>query len=118
MELVHHIRACSNTEIAGFADVYSRRLETASSIAPGASIHLDYRGLLDDPSVDAVVIATPEHLHAEQFCDVARGRQACVSRKDDGVQRRSREGDAGGVSKATAAVTWSRSGTRLAPPAM
>ena len=37
MELVNHIRACPNTEVAGFADVYSRRLETASSVAPGAA---------------------------------------------------------------------------------
>ena len=69
MELVNHIRACSNTEIAGFADVYSRRLETAAGLAPGATVHTDYRRLLDDPSVDAVIIATPQHLHAQHFCD-------------------------------------------------
>ena len=55
MELVNHIRACSNTDIVGFADVYSKRLETAAVVAPGAAIHRDYRSLLDDPSVDAVV---------------------------------------------------------------
>ena len=37
MELVNHIRACPNTEIAGFADIYEKRLETASGIAPGAT---------------------------------------------------------------------------------
>ena len=69
MELVNHARACPNTEIAGFADVYSRRLETAAGLAPAAAIHKDYRSLLDDPAVDAVIIATPQHLHARHFCD-------------------------------------------------
>src|SRR5512143_3038526 len=54
MELVHQIRACPNTEIAGFADVFARRLESASGLAPGAFLHNDYRSLLDDPAVDAV----------------------------------------------------------------
>ena len=81
MELVNHIRACSNTEIAGFADVYSKRLETAAAIAPGASIHRDYRSLLDDSSVDAVIIATPQHLHAQQFCDaIAAGKHVYLEK--------------------------------------
>jgi predicted dehydrogenase len=81
MELVNHIRACSNTEIAGFADVYAKRLETASGTAPGAAIHRDYRSLLDDPAVDAVIIATPQHLHAQQFCDaIAAGKHVYLEK--------------------------------------
>jgi len=81
MELVNHIRACSNTEIAAFADVYAKRLETASGIAPGAAIHRAYRSLLDDPAVDAVIIATPQHLHAQQFCDaIAAGKHVYLEK--------------------------------------
>src|SRR5262249_52093709 len=69
MELVAQIRACSNTEVAGFADIYSRRLERAQGAVPGAAGHSDYRRLLEDRSIDAVVIATPPHLHAAQFID-------------------------------------------------
>ena len=29
--------------------------------------YLDYRHLLDDKSIDAVLIATPQHLHCEHF---------------------------------------------------
>src|SRR5581483_946022 len=81
MELVNHIRACSNTEIAGFADIYAKRLETAAAVVPGASIHRDYRSLLEDAAMDAVVIATPQHLHAQQFCDaIAAGKHVYLER--------------------------------------
>src|ERR1700676_5345647 len=81
MELVNHIRVCSNTEITGFADVYAKRLETASAATPGAAIHRDYRNLLDDPAIDAVIIATPQHLHAQQFCDaIAAGKHVYLEK--------------------------------------
>jgi predicted dehydrogenase len=66
-ELLREALACSDTECAGVADVYTRRLEDAAKMAPGAALHLDYRRLLDDKSIDAVWIATPQHLHAEHF---------------------------------------------------
>jgi predicted dehydrogenase len=66
-ELVSQIRACPNTEIAAFADIYSRNLERAQAGVPGAEGYSDYRRLLEDRSIDAVVIATPPHLHAAQF---------------------------------------------------
>src|SRR5262245_45158275 len=56
-----------NVECVGAADVYTRRLEEARQIAPAAKTYLDYRHLLDDKSVDAVLIATPQHLHCEHF---------------------------------------------------
>lgn len=72
LELVNQIRACPNTEIAAFADVYTKRLEKASGLtrtmSPGAKMYNDARRLLDDRALDAVAIATPPHLHAAQFC--------------------------------------------------
>jgi predicted dehydrogenase len=66
-ELANHIRASQSAEIAGFADIYRVRLDRATSTTPGATPHADYRALLDDRSIDAVFIATPQHLHAQQF---------------------------------------------------
>ena len=68
LELLNQIRVCANTEVVAFADAYTKRLEKAAHFAPSAAAFTDYRRLLDDTSLDAVVIATPPHLHAEQFC--------------------------------------------------
>jgi predicted dehydrogenase len=59
--------ACPNVECVGAADVYTRRLEEAKKIAPEAKTYLDYRHLLEDKSVDAILVGTPQHLHCEHF---------------------------------------------------
>src|SRR5947199_3991289 len=67
MSLVQQAIACPNTEFIAFADIYTKRLEAALKLAPAAKTYLDYRYLLDDKSIDAVLIATPQHLHCEHF---------------------------------------------------
>ena len=66
-ELVRQAMACPGVEFVAFADVYTRRLEEAKQLAPEAATYLDHRRLLDDASIDAVLIATPQHLHCEHF---------------------------------------------------
>lgn len=66
-ELVHQAMSIPGVEMAAFADVYTRRLEAAKRIAPNAQTYMDHRRLLDDKSIDAVIIATPQHLHCEHF---------------------------------------------------
>jgi predicted dehydrogenase len=56
-----------NTQAVAVADVYTRRLEEAKQIAPGVATYSDFRRLLDDKSIDAVLIATPQHQHALNF---------------------------------------------------
>jgi predicted dehydrogenase len=56
-----------NTDAVAVADVYTRRLEEAKTIAPGVKTYSDFRRLLDDKSIDAVLIATPQHQHALNF---------------------------------------------------
>src|SRR2546429_375682 len=48
-------------------DVYTRRLEEAKQLAPTVQTFTDFRRLLDDKSIDAVLIATPQHQHALNF---------------------------------------------------
>ena len=66
-EILREALACENVECAGAADVYTKRLEDVRKIAPNAKTYLDYRHLLEDQSIDAVLIATPQHLHCEHF---------------------------------------------------
>jgi predicted dehydrogenase len=68
LELVNQIRVSPNTEVAAFADIYTKRLEKAAAVVPGAKTFRDARRIFEDPSIDAVMIATPPHLHAAQFC--------------------------------------------------
>lgn len=57
----------TNTECVAVADVYTRRLEEIKSVVPNAKQYADFRRLLDDKSIDAVLIATPQHQHALNF---------------------------------------------------
>ncbi len=72
VQLAREAIACPNTEFVAAADVYSRRLDEARSLVArgaesGFATHSDYRALLEDKSIDAVIIATPQHLHSEHF---------------------------------------------------
>jgi predicted dehydrogenase len=66
-QLVREAVACPDVECVAFTDIYTRRLEDARQLAPAAKSYADYRQMLEDKSLDAVLIATPQHLHAECF---------------------------------------------------
>ena len=56
-----------NTQPIAVADVYSRPLDAVKRIVPAIQTYTDFRRLLDDKSIDAVLIATPQHQHALNF---------------------------------------------------
>jgi predicted dehydrogenase len=58
---------CPNTQAVAVADLYTRRLDEAKQIVPDAKPYSDFRRLLDDKSIDAVLIASPHHQHALNF---------------------------------------------------
>ena len=66
-ELVRQALNCPNVDFVAFSDIYTRRLESAKQLAPSAATYFDHRRLLDDKTIDAVLIATPQHLHCEHF---------------------------------------------------
>src|SRR6516225_1224467 len=66
-EILQTALTCENVECIGAADVYTRRLEDVKKIAPNAKTYLDYRRMLEDKDIDAVLIATPQHLHKDCF---------------------------------------------------
>jgi predicted dehydrogenase len=58
---------CPNVEGVAVADVYTRRLDELKEHVPTLKTYRDFRKLLDDKEIDAVLIATPQHLHALNF---------------------------------------------------
>jgi predicted dehydrogenase len=58
---------CPNVEAVAVADIYSCRLDEAKQIAPNVNTYQDFHKILDDKSIDAVLIATPQHQHVLNF---------------------------------------------------
>jgi len=56
-----------NVECVAVADAYILRQEQAKSVVPAVATYDDPRRLLDRKDIDAVIIATPLHLHAIYF---------------------------------------------------
>ena len=50
-------------DIVALADIYQPSLDAAKAIAPKAKTYKDYRKLLDDKSIDAVLVSTPLNTH-------------------------------------------------------
>src|SRR5229473_7514026 len=68
-ELLKQVVALPNVECVALADVYARRDEEARQIVPSLQTFDDHRRLLDMKDVDAVLVASPLHLHTRHFLD-------------------------------------------------
>ena len=67
LELVRQAVSLPDVEFVAFADMYTKRLDSAKTLVPDAATYMDHRRMLEDKSIDAVIIATPQHLHCEHF---------------------------------------------------
>src|SRR4051812_17735316 len=66
-----------DAELASVAEVHQGRRDEAVNLMGGSSQkHADFRTLLDDKSIDAVAISTPDHWHALMTM------MACAAGKD------------------------------------
>lgn len=56
-------------EIVAVCDVFKPSIDAALKMAPKARVYTDYKKLLEDKNVDAVLVATPLHLHYKIVID-------------------------------------------------
>lgn len=71
-----------DVELAAFSDTYQPRLEAAVALGGGrAKAYPDFRRLLEDKSIDAVFVTTPDHWHALMTM------MACAAGKDVYVEK-------------------------------
>jgi predicted dehydrogenase len=62
------MRESDNIDILNVCDIYTKRADAAAEVT-GGKIVKDYRSILDNKDVDYVLIATPEHWHANMIVD-------------------------------------------------
>jgi predicted dehydrogenase len=75
------LKKLPGNEIVAVCDVYEPRLLQAAEIASSATKVVDYRRMLDDRQVDAVVIGTPDHWHKTITLDaIAAGKDVYVEK--------------------------------------
>jgi predicted dehydrogenase len=76
------LKRLPGNEMVAICDVYEPRLLQAAEIAgPAAVKSADYRRILDDRTIDAVVVGTPDHWHKTIALDaVAAGKDVYVEK--------------------------------------
>ena len=92
-ELMQAVMANPRTEIVGVVDAYTGRVERAIDRTGGrAKAYATHHDLLADKSIDAVVVATPDHWHKAIILDALRAGKDVYSEKpltyrtSDGVE--------------------------------
>ena len=64
-EIVHTLMELKQADLVVGCETYSTFLKRLTSLAPNAQQVEDYRKILDDKEIKAVIIATPSHKHRE-----------------------------------------------------
>jgi predicted dehydrogenase len=80
-ELLKQILQVPNAQLVAIADIYSRRRDEAKQMAPGIHTLDDHRRLLDRSDIDAVIVASPLHIHARHFLDTLSAGKDLYARR-------------------------------------
>lgn len=81
-QLMDAILELPQAEIVGLVDAYSGRIERALDRVKGrAKKYPDYRAVLADRSIDAVVVSTPDHWHKQMIVDAVHAGKDVYAEK-------------------------------------
>lgn len=82
-DLIKYNGSIKSAKVVAVCDVYRPHLERGLEAAnnPGAKGYSDYRELLADPDIEAVVIATPDHWHEKMVLDAVDAGKAIYCEK-------------------------------------
>jgi predicted dehydrogenase len=79
---MRHFQQFPEIEVVALCEIYDEHMRQAQEQAGGkAKEFSDYRALLDQPDIDAVLIATPDHWHAPMAID------SCEAGKDIYIEK-------------------------------
>src|SRR5216110_3239630 len=71
-ELLKQVLGVPSAQLVAIADIYTRSRDEAKQMAPGIQTLDDHRRLLDMKDIDAVIVASPLHIHARHFLDTIK----------------------------------------------
>ncbi|MCI0746912.1 MAG: Gfo/Idh/MocA family oxidoreductase [Verrucomicrobia subdivision 3 bacterium] len=75
------LNSCPRATAVAIAETHTQRAKEASERFKIPRSYNDYRELLDQPDIDAVTIATPNHLHAEMTMEALKARKHVLLEK-------------------------------------
>src|ERR1051326_5725708 len=71
-EILATLGRVEHADVAAICDTYGAFLRRSSKLAPKAKQVEDYKGILDDKEIKAVIVATPTHKHKEIVLDALK----------------------------------------------
>ena len=80
-ELLKQVQKIPNVELVAIADIYSRRRDEAKHMVSRLQTFDDHRRLLEMNDLDAVIVASPLHIHARHFLDTLDAGKDIYSEK-------------------------------------
>src|SRR5579864_6627240 len=80
-ELLRQVIAVPNVDLVAMADIYPRRFDQAKKYVPNIKTFPDHRQLLEQKDIDAVIVASPLHIHARHFVDTLAAGKDLYSEK-------------------------------------
>lgn len=115
-DLLRATASRNSCQVVGVCDVYKPHLVKGIEQAnnPNVKGYLDYRELLNDPQVEAVVIATPDHWHEQMLLDAVSAGKDVYCEKGWTMSVEAAKRMRAAVKKAKAVMQLGHQGRQLA----